>query len=98
MANAGLSFWILSLFKTNLNYLGSDTNGSQFFITATFVPRLDGRYVVFGKVLRGMSVVRKIENSERDTADRPLLDCVVVEAGTLPLDAPFAVETISAEE
>ncbi|MEE8576670.1 MAG: peptidylprolyl isomerase, partial [candidate division Zixibacteria bacterium] len=39
---------------------GKDTGGSQFFITHTPLPHLDGRYTVFGQVLVGMDVVDQI--------------------------------------
>lgn len=39
---------------------GKDTEGSQFFITHSATPHLDGRYTIFGKVTRGMDVVNSI--------------------------------------
>ncbi|XP_058461875.1 peptidyl-prolyl cis-trans isomerase 5 [Malaya genurostris] len=77
---------------------GKDTNGSQFFITVKQTSWLDGRHVVFGKVLEGMSVVRKIENTSTDGRDRPSQDVVIADSGSLPVDAPFAVEKSDARD
>jgi peptidyl-prolyl cis-trans isomerase B (cyclophilin B) len=70
---------------------GADTNGSQFFITVKKTPWLDGRHVVFGKVLEGMSVVRVVESTKTGANDRPVEDIVIADCGTLPVDAPFSV-------
>jgi len=52
---------------------GKDTEGSQFFITHSPQPHLDGRYTVVGRVLRGMDVVDALRVGDR-----------IVDARTLP--------------
>ena len=42
---------------------GPNTNGSQFFITTVTTQWLDGKHVVFGKVIDGMEVIQKMEAS-----------------------------------
>jgi len=44
---------------------GKDTGGSQFFITHSPQPHLDGGYTVFGRVLEGMDVVNRIARGDR---------------------------------
>jgi cyclophilin family peptidyl-prolyl cis-trans isomerase len=39
---------------------GPDSNGSQFFITYTAIPRLNGSYTIFGRVISGMNVVEQL--------------------------------------
>lgn len=64
---------------------GPNTNGCQFFITCAKCDWLDGKHVVFGKVLDedSMLVVRKIENVPVGTADKPKLPVTIEQCGEL---------------
>lgn len=59
------------------------SNNSQFFITTVPTPHLDGKHVVFGKVLKGKSLVRKIEESSTDSRDSPLVPVIISDCGVL---------------
>ncbi|XP_041375113.1 peptidyl-prolyl cis-trans isomerase B-like [Gigantopelta aegis] len=71
---------------------GKHTNGCQFFITCIATPWLDGKHVVFGKILEGMDVVKEISSVATDSKDGPEETITIVDSGEIMVDRPFVVE------
>jgi peptidyl-prolyl cis-trans isomerase B (cyclophilin B) len=71
---------------------GKDTNGSQFFICTVKTSWLDSRHVVFGQVIDGMEIVKKIENVQKGGQDRPSVDVIIEDSGELPLEKTLDAE------
>ncbi|KAJ2374012.1 hypothetical protein IW150_003328 [Coemansia sp. RSA 2607] len=61
---------------------GPNTNGSQFFITLDKTPWLDGKHVVFGRVVQGMDIVRMVEAlGDKNAPLRPLKEITICNSG-----------------
>lgn len=62
---------------------GPNTNRSQFFITTDEAPHLNGKHVVFGKLVSGIDIIHKIERLEVDSKSRPLRKVIIKDCGQL---------------
>ena len=62
------SEWSQAIFRrgaVGIAHSGKDTGGSQFFITLSEQPHLNGRYTIFGEITRGMDIVDRITAGDR---------------------------------
>lgn len=62
---------------------GKDTNGCQFFITCAKCNFLDNKHVVFGRVIDGLLIVRKIENVPIGSNNKPRLPISISQCGQM---------------
>lgn len=77
-------------FLLSMANAGPNTNGSQFFVTTVPTPHLDGKHVVFGRLLAGKSVIRMVEHTVKGPNDKPEADVVITNCGEIPPSADLA--------
>jgi peptidylprolyl isomerase len=68
---------------------GPNTNGSQFFITTVVTSWLDGKHVVFGRVLEGVDIVKAIE-ALGSGSGKTSAEIVIADSGELPVEEEAA--------
>ena len=66
---------------------GPNTNGSQFFLCTVKTDWLDGKHVVFGRVIEGMDIVKKVE-ALGSASGRSRLPIVIADSGEIKLNTP----------
>jgi peptidyl-prolyl cis-trans isomerase B (cyclophilin B) len=71
-----------------------DSGSCQFFIALENLPRLDGKYTIFGEVISGLEVARAMSNLPRDLNDNPILPVKM----TVTLEARWVPEKVLSRE
>ena len=71
---------------------GPNTNGSQFFICTAKTPHLNGKHVVFGRLVRGEDVLRVISNVATKAGDVPRMPVTISHCGQLGIATEAAVD------
>merc|ERR1712226_889455 len=77
---------------------GKSIYGEKFFITTIKTDWLNGKHVVYGKVLSGMRVVRAVEKTQTGAKNRPIHDVVIADCGHEAVAEPFLEPMTPADE
>ncbi|KAK0048545.1 peptidyl-prolyl cis-trans isomerase B [Biomphalaria pfeifferi] len=70
---------------------GPDSNGSQFYIILRTARWLDGKHVIFGKVIQGMDVIETIGREETGPLNVPLRKIVIEKSGINRIKSPYVL-------
>lgn len=66
---------------------GTNSNGSQFYITVSPQPPLDNHYTIFGRVVEGMDIVTNISNVPANSSQKPLTPIILTNVTILRIGA-----------
>jgi len=77
---------------------GPNTNGSQFFITFRETPHLDGKHVVFGRLVSGQDVLHRMEEAPTSYNDKPNQQIVITNCGMMEVVANDEEEKLAREK
>lgn len=75
----------------NMANKGKDTNGSQFAILTTKASWLNGKHVVFGVILDGFNLIRRLETLATNGLDHPIPSPVISSCGVIDVPAPYII-------
>ena len=75
---------------------GPNTNSSQFFIESKPLEKLNGKHVVFGKVIQGMNVFRELENV-KVKREKPVKPVKIASCKHVTVEEPYRVEAKPSE-
>lgn len=79
----GLKFKHESAGVVGMANSGKNSNTSQFYFTLGPAPQCDGKHVVFGKVVQGLEVLQKINDTAASSDGTPLQDVTIADCGVL---------------
>lgn len=78
----------------SMAHAGRDTGGSQFFLCFAPARQLDGRHTVFGRVVKGLGVLAKIQRRDPSQPDQPVPDRILEAKVLWKRDHPYAPKKI----